>query len=376
MPTIHVVQPGESLSSIAKQHGFADWRALYDHPANVKLRSARPNPDLIHPGDKVFIPDKKPSALTAATDKSHTFKVKTGKPKSETFTRNLTILVHGVNTDAAWFGLVEAEMARYQDAIDAAEKTAEHKLRYAIVPFTWGDYENTSQGGYPNYAVDEVHQMFENPAFGYDRIYQGHAAVRLKELIDQAKTLGAQVNVIAHSNGTLITCGALMLGTSIDNFILMGSPLDCDNDTSQKELARAITHVSGTVTNFWSSGDEWAYLKGGIGAFGANADYRKANPGIVNVRFYKGAVIEGVKIKEDEIDHSDYMLAEHMPIFSSYIRRFAEKATKVKHDAAKVEALRKQGDWTTMSYYKEKKNITLESPEMKKYQAQIEAIKP
>lgn len=375
MPTIHVVQPGDTLSKIAKQYGFADWRALYDHPANVKLRDARPNPNLIHPGDKVFIPDKKQAPFKAATDQAHTFKVKAAKPKSETFLRNLTILVHGVNTDAAWFGLVEAEMETYQDAIDAEEKTAEHKLRYAIVPFTWGDYENQKQGGLPNYAVDEVHQMFEDPMFGYDRIYQGHSAVRLKELLDEAKKLGAQLNVIAHSNGTLVTCGALMLGASIDNFILMGSPLDADNETSQDELARAITHVSGTVTNFWSSGDEWAYLKGGIGAFGENADFKKANPGIKSVRFYKGAVIEGLKIKEDEVDHSDYMLAEHMPIFSSYIRKFADEGKKVKHDAAKVEALRKKGDWTDQSYYKEKKNVTLESPEMKKYEAQINGIK-
>lgn len=375
MPTIHVVQPGESFSKIARHHGFADWRALYDHPANVKLRSARPNPDRIHPGDKVFIPDKKQAPFTAATDKAHTFKVKVKKPKSETFLRNLVILVHGVSTDAAWFGLVEAEMEKYQDAVDAAEKDVEHKLRYGVIPFTWGDYEIQLQGGHFNYAVDEVHQMFENPMGGYDRVYQGHAAVRLKELIDAAKKLGAQVNVIAHSNGTLITCGALMLGASIDNFILMGSPLDCDNARSQDELTRAITHVSGAVTNFWSSGDEAAFIKGGIGALGENDDYKKANPGVVNVRFYKGAVIEGVKIKEDEVDHSDYMLAEHMPIFSKYIRRFADAGKKVKHDEAKIAELREQGDWTNVSYYKEKKDITLKSPEMKKYEAQINGIK-
>jgi hypothetical protein len=375
MPQIHIVQPGESLSLIAKKYGFADWHALYDHPANVKLRNDRPNPDHIHAGDKIFIPDKKQTQHNASTDKTNTFKVKVAKPKSETFLRNVTILVHGVNTDAAWFKLVEDEMANFQDGIDMKDKSAENKLRYGIIPFTWGDYENQKQGGLPNYAVDEIQQMFENPLMGYDRIYQGHAAVRLKELIDEARKLNVQVNVIAHSNGTLITCGALLLGSNIDNFIIMGSPLDCDNETSQNQLSRAVKHVKQTVTNFWSAGDEWAWLKGGIGAFGNNTYYKEKNPSILNVQFYKGAVIQKVKITEDEVDHSDYMISAHMKIFSTYIREFADAATgQEKFDQSKIDPLRKQANWENVSYYKNKKNITLESPEMKKYSAQIKGL--
>jgi hypothetical protein len=374
MPGIHVVKPGESISAIAAQYGFANWRDLYDHPANQKLRNSRPNPNLIHAGDKIYIPEKKKTAYTAATDKAHQFKAKA--PKTEIVFRNITILVHGVNTDASWFGLVADEMKKYQDAIEA-EGDVEYKQRYVVVPFSWGDYENQKQGGLPNYAVDEVHQMFENSAFGYDRIYQGHSAVRLKELLDLAKPLGVQLNVIAHSNGTLVTCGALLLGSSIDNFVMMGSPLDCDNETSQGELSRAIKHVSKTATNFWSPGDEWAYVKGGIGAFGDNADYKKTNPTIKNVKFDHGLVVEGVKIAQEEVDHSDYMLLEHMPIFSTYIRRFGDAAgkTRVKWDEAKAAKLRDEADWTKQSYYKDKKNVTMSSPEMKKYASQIKSIK-
>lgn len=375
MPQIHIVKSGESLSIIAKKYGFADWRTLYDHPANVKLRNARPNPDHIHVGDQVFIPEKKQTVHHASTDKTNTFKVKVAKPKSETFLRNITILVHGVNTDAAWFKLVEDEMANFQDGVDMKDKSAENKLRYGIIPFSWGDYENQKQGGLPNYAVDEVQQMFENPMIGYDRIYQGHAAVRLKELIDEARKLNVQVNVIAHSNGTLVTCGALLLGTDIDHFVIMGSPLDCDNDRSQNQLARAVKKVKETTTNFWSSGDEWAYLKGGIGAFGNNSTYKSKNPKIVNVQFYKGAVIQKVKIDEDEVDHSDYMLAAHMKIFSAYIRQFADTAKgKEKFDQAKIDRLRTLANWENVSYYKEKINITLDAPQMKKYDAQIKTI--
>jgi hypothetical protein len=376
MSEVYVVKSGETLAGIASKHGFQDWRAVYDHPANAKLRSARPDPALIHPGDKIFIPDKLQKSFSVATDVAHTVAVKAPPPKGETYLRSVTILVHGVNTDASWFKLVETEMKKYQDVILVGDDKVEHKLRYGVIPFSWGDYENKSQGGNPLYAVDEVRQMFQNSWVGYDRIYQGHSAVRLKELVDEARKLGVQVNVIAHSNGTALTCGALMLGIELDNVIFMGSPLDCDNTRSQNEIKRALSHVTGTTSNFWSRGDEWAWAKGGIGAYGSNAVYRKANPNILNVQFYKGAVIRGVKITEKEVDHSDYMIAPHMPIFSSYVRKFGESVTgaNVVYDQAKVDALLELADWTKVSYYKDKKNVTLESPEMKKYESQIKAI--
>ncbi len=52
-PVIHVVQPGESLSKIARAH-YGDpmkWKVIYD--ANAAKIS---NPDLIHPGDEFVIP--------------------------------------------------------------------------------------------------------------------------------------------------------------------------------------------------------------------------------------------------------------------------------------------------------------------------------
>lgn len=374
MSEIHVVKPGETFTGIARAHGFGNWQVVYDHPANAKLREARPDPALIHPGDKIFIPDKIKKTYTYATDQTHTTAVPVAKPMGEDRLRSVTILVHGVNTDAAWFKLVESEMDKYQDGI-YVEDGVEHNVRYGIIPFSWGDYENKSQGGNPVYAVDEVRQMFQNTWDGYDRIYQGHGAVRLKQLLDEINKLGVQVNVIAHSNGTALTCGALMLGGQLDNAIFMGSPLDADATRTQNEIKRALTRIRGKTYNFWSSGDEWAYFKGGIGADGNNKTFRKVNPSIINVQFYKNAVIQKVKITEDEVDHSDYMLARHMPLFSAYIKEFGDAAaTKVVYDKAKLDALRKQADWTNVSYYKQKKNITLESPEMKAYGSQIKSI--
>ncbi len=50
---IHTVQPGESLSKIAREH-YGDamkWKIIYD--ANAEKIS---NPDIIHPGEEFIIP--------------------------------------------------------------------------------------------------------------------------------------------------------------------------------------------------------------------------------------------------------------------------------------------------------------------------------
>ena len=53
---IHVVKHGETLSKIAKHYGAKSWQEIYNHPTNTSFRIKRPNPNLIHPGDKINIP--------------------------------------------------------------------------------------------------------------------------------------------------------------------------------------------------------------------------------------------------------------------------------------------------------------------------------
>src|SRR4249920_494288 len=60
MSTTHTVLQGECLSSIAHDFGFGDWHVIYDHPQNASFKTKRPNPNLIYPGDELFIPDLTP----------------------------------------------------------------------------------------------------------------------------------------------------------------------------------------------------------------------------------------------------------------------------------------------------------------------------
>ena len=75
----HTVEQGEYLGSIAARYGFKNWRTIYEHPQNQEFRKRRPNPNVIYPGDVVFIPDKDQKTVSCATGESHDFRVKTAQ---------------------------------------------------------------------------------------------------------------------------------------------------------------------------------------------------------------------------------------------------------------------------------------------------------
>jgi N-acetylmuramoyl-L-alanine amidase len=80
MSSIHVVQPGDCLSSIGLQYGFAP-ETLWEHPRNAELRGKRLNPHVLQPGeDAVFIPDRQPKEVASAADKRHRF-IRRGVPE-------------------------------------------------------------------------------------------------------------------------------------------------------------------------------------------------------------------------------------------------------------------------------------------------------
>jgi hypothetical protein len=79
MSANHTVAQGEHLTGIAEKYGFRDFQTIWDHPDNAKLKKARVNPHVLHPGDTLVIPDKAIKNEFRATDKEHRFRV-TSKP--------------------------------------------------------------------------------------------------------------------------------------------------------------------------------------------------------------------------------------------------------------------------------------------------------
>jgi hypothetical protein len=73
MSTYYEVKQGDHLSSIAKAFGFSRYQTIWDDPNNADLKAERVNPNVLYPGDVLFIPDKVVPDFTRPTDKRHKF---------------------------------------------------------------------------------------------------------------------------------------------------------------------------------------------------------------------------------------------------------------------------------------------------------------
>lgn len=72
MPT-YIVKDGDCLTSIAGNHGFSDPRVIYAHPNNAGFRVRCPNPNVLLPGETLFIPERRQSEVDCATERTHRF---------------------------------------------------------------------------------------------------------------------------------------------------------------------------------------------------------------------------------------------------------------------------------------------------------------
>jgi putative peptidoglycan binding protein len=75
MDDFYTVLQGDHLSKIAKDNGFTDYTFLWDHPNNSDLKKQRQNPNILLPGDQLFIPDMEQKQESGPTDKHHKFTV-------------------------------------------------------------------------------------------------------------------------------------------------------------------------------------------------------------------------------------------------------------------------------------------------------------
>ena len=77
MAGMHTVAQGEYMSFIAAEYGFSDWQTIWNLPQNAALKSQRQNPNVLYPGDQVYIPDHDTKQVPKPTDKTHKFKLNT-----------------------------------------------------------------------------------------------------------------------------------------------------------------------------------------------------------------------------------------------------------------------------------------------------------
>ena len=71
----YIVKQGECIATIAQANGLSS-EALYKHPDNAELRKKRPNPNILHPGDNVMIPQRETKSVSVGTGAMHRFQVR------------------------------------------------------------------------------------------------------------------------------------------------------------------------------------------------------------------------------------------------------------------------------------------------------------
>jgi len=75
----HIVVQGDYLSKIAREAGFASFLTIWDASENKQLKELRKNPNVLFPGDRLFVPAKETKEESAATGKRHRFELQSEK---------------------------------------------------------------------------------------------------------------------------------------------------------------------------------------------------------------------------------------------------------------------------------------------------------
>jgi N-acetylmuramoyl-L-alanine amidase len=94
VPT-HTVAQGECLNQIAFDHGLL-WETIWNHANNFALRQQRKDPNVLFPGDQLYIPDLETKLAPCSTDQRHKFVVKASK---------ITIKIHLLEQDVPRAGV-------------------------------------------------------------------------------------------------------------------------------------------------------------------------------------------------------------------------------------------------------------------------------
>ena len=75
MPKQHIVRQGETLDTIAADHGFLP-ETLWDDASNASLRKRRGSSNILTPGDELTIPERTDRVIECATGQQHRLKVR------------------------------------------------------------------------------------------------------------------------------------------------------------------------------------------------------------------------------------------------------------------------------------------------------------
>jgi hypothetical protein len=76
----YTVADGDCIESIAARNGHL-WETIWNHPQNAIVKNARVSPNILLPGDRLYIPEKVLKTIDRPTDQRHEFVRESSKSK-------------------------------------------------------------------------------------------------------------------------------------------------------------------------------------------------------------------------------------------------------------------------------------------------------
>ncbi|MCC7374822.1 MAG: LysM peptidoglycan-binding domain-containing protein [Verrucomicrobiales bacterium] len=106
---IYTVLQGDHIEKIAAKHRLT-FKKIWDHAQNSELRALRKNPNVLQPGDRLFLPDATLRVEDASTNARHRFQAKLPKlwlrlDLKKFFSQNLTVDHCRIYVDSDWHEL-------------------------------------------------------------------------------------------------------------------------------------------------------------------------------------------------------------------------------------------------------------------------------
>lgn len=182
----------------------------------------------------------------------------------------ITIYVHGVNSNHVGYDSLRSTL---KSRISIPTNMFE---QYSI-DMNWAI--SNGKGGFIN-PISRASDSIGSPRNWIQGLsaQQWRAVTKLKKIAQKLRKViksdrafcNETVNIVAHSQGTLISLAALQQGLKIDYVIFMGSPMDKEiiEKASHNTDIEAGARNTQKIINMWSTSDDIARLKGGIGGFG------------------------------------------------------------------------------------------------------------
>ncbi|MFZ4572822.1 MAG: peptidoglycan-binding domain-containing protein [Phycisphaerales bacterium] len=130
------VRRDETLSKLGAQAKIP-WKKIWDHPENAELKRRRGNPNILHVGDNVFVPDLERHEEACATEKRHRFR--TGSRMSLRVC--LVDSAHAPLVGIAYSFTVDGERMPEETTGDdgVAETPVREDAEHAVLHLPWGD---------------------------------------------------------------------------------------------------------------------------------------------------------------------------------------------------------------------------------------------